>query len=233
VEVERPHPAPGAAVLARVDRLWNEECAQRGGALFDGRLFSLARRRSGRLEGWFTDYRAWIAQLREPSLFAALRIAPIGVCAILVVDGGVVLGKRDHRVTLNAGLWELVPSGGLDESARDGAGRIDVRRQLESELTEELNVDPGRLRSCTPFAVIADERTHVSDVVVELELEFELRARELLAAFEQRRERELTALRVVRREDLAAFFQGGEPISPFALEALRLKGWCGPGPALG
>lgn len=217
--VEAPPSEPGDdALLARIDAVWAEERAQRGDELFNGSLFSVAGRDGGRLRGWFTEYRHWIAQLACPELAAELRIRPLAVCGFLRVEGAVLLGRRARGLTQHPGRFELAPCGAVDEDARDGAGRVSAEVQLLRELEEELGVSRERVRGLRPRLLVEDRGSHVCDLVFELELD--CGQGELRRAFEQRGDGELTELRPVAPSEVGAL-EGDPSVSPFALAVLR------------
>jgi hypothetical protein len=170
--VEEPafRPQVSGAVLARVDALWREQKAARGGALFDGRLFSVSHASEREIRGWFSDYRWWVAQRCDASLRDALRVRPLGVTGLVRAGDATLFGRRAERVLMNPGGWELAPSGGVEPSARDASGDLSLVAQLLSEAREELGLDTSRAERAAPFALIEDEGTGVLDAFVSVEL---------------------------------------------------------------
>ncbi len=225
--VETEPPPPGSdAVLARIDAIWAAETARRGEHVFNGSLFTLTRRESGRLTGWFTEYRHWIAQLREPALVSTLGIHPVGVCGLLRFGDDVLLGKRASVLTQFPGLWELAPCGSLEDRARDGRGRPSPEVQLLTELEEELGVPPAFVRSTRPAAIVEDAEAGVTDLVYELDLDCSYA--ELRAHFERREDEELTEIRLTPNAKLMGPL-GASDVSPFAIAALGSLGGGAPG----
>jgi hypothetical protein len=157
-----------ASLEAEVAVLWERERAKRPDGLFDGRIFSVAALARERISGCFVPYRRLIAQRARPGLFAGLRIRPLAVSGLLAGADGVVFGRRAVGVTDDAGRWELVPSGGITPDCVDGAGAVDLRRQILAELAEEVGLDSADVAVSAPFGAFEDGDSHVVDIALEL-----------------------------------------------------------------
>ena len=162
-------PTLSESLQRAVDGLWNAARARRP-SLHDGSLFSVARRTDDRIVGSFVPYRHWIAQRADPTLADVLRVQPLAVTGLTRVDGGVLLGKRARDTTQDPGCWELVPSGGLDETSRGDGDCVLPQKQLLAELNEELNVSPGWVTSATPCLLVHDRLDGVWDIVFDMVL---------------------------------------------------------------
>jgi len=159
-------PSLSSSTRDRVEGIWAAEKQRRGANLFNGRLFSVsAHDWAGRITGWLAEYKWFIAQRREPSLFDLLRVQPLAVTGLLHCKDGIVFGRRADHVEQDAGWWELVPSGGIDGSTANGDGSISLSDQVLAELEEEIGVSADML-SFEPraFAMVHDEENHVLDV---------------------------------------------------------------------
>lgn len=166
---------PVTELLARIDAIWTKEKAERGDTLFDAPLFDLHERDGATLRGAYVPYRYFVAQRRDPELRAQLNITPVGVAGILRVGDGLVLGRRDQASEIDAGRWESVPSGGLDDANRMDDGRVDARAQLLDELGEEVGLTPTDISSIRSLGMIHDGRDGVSELAFEMttELDFD------------------------------------------------------------
>jgi hypothetical protein len=165
VRAHASRPEPSVAVRARVEELWGVEKQARGAALFDGKLFSIASIEAERIVGWLTSYKYFVAQLREPSLFESLQVRPLGVTGLFVCADGVVCGLRGNHVQQDAGLWEIGPSGGVDDSTVTAEGRIDLAKQILAELQEEIGVSADSIAfPITVLGAVEDLSNHVVDV---------------------------------------------------------------------
>jgi hypothetical protein len=208
-------PAPPAAIEARIEEIWAEEKRRRGASLYDGRAYSLAERTQTLLSLRETDYRHLLAQRRDPELYAALGLRPVGVTGILICREGVVLGLRADHVAADAGLWEPAPAGGLD--------RPDPAAQLMEELAEELGVAPARVKPPLVRGLIEDTESHVLDILYRIETDMaedELRAAQRAAGSD-----EYAELAVVAPSDLLGFLAARKDRLLPALRAmLRLGG---------
>lgn len=118
--------------------------------------------------GAYVPYRYFVAQRRDPELRAQLNITPVGVAGILRVGDGVVLGRRDQASELDAGRWESVPSGGLDDTNRMDDGHVDARAQLLDELGEEIGLSANDITAIRSLGLIHDGRDGVSELAFEL-----------------------------------------------------------------
>ncbi len=157
-------------VESEVEYLWQDEQKRRGKPLFNGKILSAVEVSTGQILGRFAEYRHLIAQRARPELFDALRVRPVAVSGLLKLADGIVFGKRSGTVTQDAGLWELVPSGGVDTSKISVAGEVDYRAQIKTELREEIGIEDDLILSVRPFCLIDDIDSHVLDIGIELEL---------------------------------------------------------------
>ncbi len=172
--IDAPAPLLSPELDRRIAELWEQENQSADGSLFNGRLLSLVdgdageQLARGSLRAGFTEYRLFAAQHADPSLYEQLRVRPLAVTGMLwTPDGSLAFGLRAKNVVQDAGLWELMPSGGLSPAARRADGRIDPGLQFFEELREETNLPPDAVAGITPLLLLIDHTTHVHDVVVE------------------------------------------------------------------
>ncbi len=154
----RPAPALDSATQRTVDAIWEREQKSRARALFDGKLLSLIARDGAHLHGCLVDYRRFIAQRHTPALFPLLRVRPVAVSGLLMCRDGIAFGRRSAATTQDGGRWELVPSGGIDDSAGD------AREQLLCELVEETGIPAASVEEIAAVALIEDESAHTIDI---------------------------------------------------------------------
>jgi hypothetical protein len=212
---------PSAAALKQVDEIWGSEQQRRDGRLYDGKIFSVIRRDGAEIAGRFVSYRWWIAQHANPELFDELAVRPLAVSGLLWLPGGMVFGRRAEHTTEQPGMWELVPSGGIDESARDDSGKIVADIGLAAELEEELNVPRSAIREMRPMVIIDDPVSRVCDIAFNIELTLD--EPDLLRLFTERKSDEYTELRLVPTADLGSFLEeAGEKIVPGSLATLQV-----------
>jgi 8-oxo-dGTP pyrophosphatase MutT (NUDIX family) len=147
------------AVAREVDAVW-EDLRRRNPRLADGTLFSVTSLSPDRIEGRFVPYRWRAVQRERPDL--ALGIRTLAVSGLLLCEGGVVIGRRAAQVS-HAGLWELVPSGGISGDPPDW------RATLLAELSEEVGIGAADVASMQPFCLIEDEADAVIDLGVMIE----------------------------------------------------------------
>jgi hypothetical protein len=190
--------------LARVEEIWQAEKALRGDALFNGRLFSIDRSSPEQITGWLAEYSWFLAQRRDPNLYPLLKVRPLGVTGMLCCADGIIFGRRGGHVEMDAGLWELVPSGGVDGSTVDSNDQIDLGAHLLIEMTEETGIPAAAvLAPPLAFAMIEDQSRCVTDVG--LVLQTDLSAHQVNELFAALTNREYIALEVVPASRISRF----------------------------
>lgn len=167
VRADPGSPPLSADLEKAVATAWEAERARRPD-LTDGTLFSIERFSADRIAGRFVPYRHRIAQRARPELAAALAVRPLAVSGLLLCADGVVFGRRADRLTDAPGKWELVPSGGVEASAADTAGRVDLRRQILAELAEEIGLDAGDVSGLELFCAVEDDDSGIVDIGIAL-----------------------------------------------------------------
>lgn len=212
----------GAALERRVEALWRQEQEARRTPLFNGELLSVVSVAPARIEARVTEYRHFVAQRRDPSLSSELRVRPLAVSGLTHCRDGIVFGRRSAGSTQDVGLWELVPSGGIDARAVRPDGGVDVVGQLLQELREETGCSPEAVISTNPFLLVEDTESAVVDIGIEIRLAIDGAA--VLAAHDSRATDEYDELRFVPIADLERFT---EPAVEVSLALLRARGLLG------
>jgi hypothetical protein len=193
--------------LRRVEEIWRAEKNRRGGALFNGPMFSIETAESHRIVGRLADYKLFLAQRRDPRLYETLRVRPLAVTGLLFCEGGVIFGCRASHVEQDAGLRELVPSGGIDGSTRKPDGSIDLVKHALIELSEETGIEAASIRgSPKAFCIVNDADSHVSDVGIILQTG--LSKQEVMTAFALLKNREHVFMEVIPVRQLTEFIEG-------------------------
>jgi hypothetical protein len=109
-------------------------------------------------------------------------------------------------MTQDAGLWELVPSGGIDTSEVPDGAELDYRAQILTELHEEIGIGSDSVASIRPFCLVDDLDSHVLDIG--LMMESPLSASAVLKIHREAATRDYDELRVVDRAEVDGFIQG-------------------------
>jgi hypothetical protein len=193
------------SVESEVDNLWQAEQRRRGTSIFNGNIFSAVEASSRRIIGRVVEYRHLIAQMARPELYDALQVRPVAVSGLFECADGIVFGRRSDTMMQDAGLWELVPSGGLDTSNR-APGEVDYRAQLLTELDEEIGIGSDAISSLTPFCLVEDLDSHVLDIGIAMVSP--LSADAMLRIHREAKSNEYEELRVVPVADMAKFIRG-------------------------
>jgi hypothetical protein len=196
VELGAPAPSIAPEILARVEAIWQQEKSKRGDALFNGQIFSIHQSTSDRIVGWMTEYRYFLAQQRDTALHAVLKIKPLAVTGVLRCKDGIVFGRRAGQTEMDANLWELVPSGSVDDTAVENDGRLNLERCLLAELEGETGIRASEV-TIPPKAValVEDPQTRVTDVCLVLTVDWT--AGQIRQRFAAIKNREYTALEIV------------------------------------
>jgi hypothetical protein len=169
ITVKNNREEPTGTLSKEVQAIWEAEQAHRGKDLFNDLLFSVQDFSEKHIVGQFVEYRLLIAQRIKPELYEFLRIRPLAVSGILHCSSGIVFGQRHASMTQDAGLWELVPSGGVScSSGVKEKGCIDINQQLLQELYEETGMTGSQVSSTSPFCLVEDLKTHVIDIGIKI-----------------------------------------------------------------
>jgi len=225
--VERAMPALPAAVDLEVERLWQiarqRVAAGGAGRLFNGRVFSADVITPQLITGHLTEFRRIVAQMERPELFTELGVRPLAVCGVMRCPDGVVVGRRHSAAIYQAGMWQLPPAGSVDAGVVREDGVVDLRRQLLSELQEELGLSPDVVDEPQPLCLVEHPGSHVSDLG--LALFTKLSAQMVLAAHRSSGNAEYGEVLVVPEDQIVGFLAGaGEDLVPPAREFLIRAG---------
>lgn len=188
--IELVEPAPGIsdALRRQVDSLWLQETERRGGSLFDGKILSVVALSSRLITCRLSEYRHLTAQRLNPALFSDLGVRPLAVTGYLLCRQGLVLGLRSRVNSQDQGLWEVVPSGGLDlQSLKSGTGpdrkgaaasnvefksktqSVDYLTQVKLELLEEVGLSWDFIDAWQTLCLVEDTDEKVVDIAVSLQ----------------------------------------------------------------
>lgn len=233
VRITREMPPLPPALEARIDAIWAQAAArvEAGGAgrLFNGQVFSIDTIAPGRITGHMTEYRRLVAQVEDHALFPDLGIRSLAACGVLCCSGGVVIGRRPASAIYQPGMWQLCPAGSVDAGARRANGTMDYRAQLQTELREELGLDPEVIGEVTPLCIVEHPGSHVCDLGMAVHTTFGPDA--ILEAHRTRGNGEYDPLRIVAIPDLSAFIKwAGETLVPPAPLFLKRAGLLPQGP---
>jgi 8-oxo-dGTP pyrophosphatase MutT (NUDIX family) len=150
-----------------IEEIWQAERVKRP-SLFNGKVFTVEKVADGRIWGGFTEYRLFMAQWQRPELFDELQIHALAVTGVLRTQGGVIWGRRSADSTQYPGIWELIPSGGVDDQSRNQEGQFDLIEQLVRELKEETGAEKEALEGIHPLCFFHDAPTHLFHFIAEL-----------------------------------------------------------------
>lgn len=151
------------ATQKAIDAEWNSAVARApAGRFFEGPTLVV---RDSDFKVAPATYRLTLA-LRSPRIHALPELAPwraLSVTGVVECDSGFLFGKRGN-VAGGAGLWELLPSGGIEPKFISGS-TIDVEAQFLAELKEETGISAASVKKLEPVALLAEDH-HTLDIVV-------------------------------------------------------------------
>lgn len=170
IHVKKDSAALAPEVVRKIDENWRTEKEKRGDSLFNGQVLSFVGYNNGRLETRITDYRTFLAQKRDPSLYAVLQVQFLAVSGLVSLGSQIVFGKRAMGVAQEPGKWELAPSGGLTPRALGRDKNHPIEEQFFEELEEELGIPRTAVTSITPFLLVEDTGEHTVDIGLDVRL---------------------------------------------------------------
>ena len=205
---------PQRDVIERIEGLWLQALQDGGRKIFNGICHSLVEFDEKRLVLQPFEYKFLVAQRSDPETGDALALRPVGVTGLSLCQDGVVFGKRSSRLALNGGLWEAAPSGGLD--------RPDPEAMLFEELSEELGLERGVVRSKELIGLAEDTDSGEVDLVFKLALDVGRSG--VVSSFQRKATQEYDDIAVVPVEDLAQFLASTGALLPALEPMLQLGG---------
>lgn len=144
-----------------VDRLWDNAKSEK--EIVNSPLFCLTSHDEERIFGRFSEYRYLVAMQQNPELRELLDLYPLGVSAITICDGSVLVGTRDAKLALYPGYLELVPSGSIETRACQH-GEVDFFMQLMWELEEEAHIAEKYVKEIHPLGLFYSKDVGVYDL---------------------------------------------------------------------
>jgi hypothetical protein len=208
----------------RISSIWEQEKKKRGDDLFEGRIFNVTEITRETLTGFYIDYSVSLAQYCAPNLFDEIAVRSLAVSGFVECEQGIVFGLRNENLTADAGLWELVASGGVDDSVRFENGTVDIREQFLNELCEEINLPAESVSELSPIVMLEDSETHVCDIVFAARLS--VGADTLFPLFNECGREEYVSIDIVQENNIKSFTQLMKgSMTPATLEILAHKGY--------
>lgn len=138
-----------------VQEIWKEEKLP-----YEGRFFHVLERISTSIKGCFLPYRLFLATKRSPELCEKMALCPLAVSGMTWEGDQVLIGQRSIHVTEYPLFWELAPSGGVEG--------INIEKELQREMKEELGIDQKSVRKMKPRFLIQDS---ILEIVFHIEIE--------------------------------------------------------------
>jgi hypothetical protein len=222
ISITRPQPAVSAFINSVVESHWQEAVASNP-MLFNGAVFSADTVTPSLITGHLTEFRRIVAQIRDPGLYEHLEVRPISLSGVLVcteqsgsdVSSGFMLGRRSRNSIFQASVWQLAPAGCLDDKATIRDHDIDWRRQLLSELAEELGMPADAVEIIGPIHLVEYPGHHAIEIGIPLECHWT--SETIFGSHRRCGNDEYEELQLIKAEDvLDVIGQLGERLSPTA-----------------
>lgn len=211
IEVEKALPLSDSD-LNLVEKVWQDEQKKR--RLFEGELLNAHSYDQNRIEGAFVPYKLFLAQLSIPALKSTLKIVPVSISGLTLLGNNVIVGKRSSNVTQFPGFYELAPSGGIGKDFIQDS-RIDIRKQFQQELEEEVGIPAKKVKGFKLFALVHDHQLDLIDICAEIKIK---------PSALQSISREYSQIMTIPREELSTFMeQHREQFVPLSLLLLKLR----------
>jgi hypothetical protein len=204
----------------RIKQIWHAENTLRGGRLFNGKLFSVQTVSPDRITGGFIEYRWYVAQRRDPGILDGFTVRPLAVSGIVSSLDGLIFGKRCSSAMDSPNMWELVPSGGVDERHCGPGIEVSYIDQFLDETREELGISADDICNIMPTAILEDRTKNLVEICISADTPLQEPA--LMMRFSGVK-REHSMIRVVKQDALGPFVGSlSEEFVPETLELLRL-----------
>ena len=152
-----------AAQREEVDRVWEESLAVND-SLFDGPMTFVRRITDASIEVFSGTYRFWYVQYLGK---VDLGVSALAVSGVIHIGERLLVCRRGEGVSQHPEQWELAPSGGVVLSAEESQEGTFLT-QLQAEAREELNLSESDLDAPRALAIVADHKSCVIDVVIEM-----------------------------------------------------------------
>jgi len=205
-----------SSVQSKIEKIWENEISKKGDKLFNGEILCFSNIEGPNLNAKITEYKSFVAQLRDPNLFDDLKIKILAVSGIVTFQGRLIFGRRNKEMTQEPGKWELVPSGGMDPHET-------ISGQFFKELKEELNLERTSVKYCRPFLLIEDTVQHTIDIGIDAEL---MGSRQDVETLIEKGSSEYSEYQWVELGETKNFCEslGPENIVDVSIEILKAKG---------
>jgi len=171
--------------------------------LVNGTILTVKSIEDGTITCEKTEYRRFIAQRQDPSLFQTLQIRPLAVGGIVSTNEGILISQRGAGGTQCPGYWEMMPAGSvrITDVAEDGT--IDMEGALAREALHEAGIEKHELTSISLFQVYEMPGDHV--IEVRLQATCTLSAEAIRDRFKALSRPEHTSIAFVPRSNISRF----------------------------
>tara|TARA_Y100000590_G_scaffold470606_1_gene666840 strand:+ start:3186 stop:3869 length:684 start_codon:yes stop_codon:yes gene_type:complete len=153
---------------AGVDKIWALE-KEKNSSIFDQEVLYFKKVQKNKVQCFHSNYRYWYAQRLIQDKPNNYLFKPLAVTGIIKKEDEVLLGKRSRNVTQEQGMYELIPSGGIEFDCG-----VNYLMQLEKEYQEELLANPKEINSAVPLYIIEDTVEQVVDIVLLMSVSVDL-----------------------------------------------------------
>ena len=153
----------------QIENIWMAQQNKKRRKLYNNYIISAVCVSKECIHCCLVEYKYFIAQHTQPNLYKFLKVRPVAVSGLLICDDGVVFGRRNKSTTQDAGLLELVPSGGIEYNQKQNSINVDYINQILIELKEETGIERESIINMYPYCLIENELSHVIDIGIAIE----------------------------------------------------------------
>lgn len=149
-------------IIKESNFIWNEKIKENP-KLYNDNIISLNSFDKDIIHCDKIEFKLFVAQYSNIELRKAIRIKPLGVSAITLIDNFFVIGKRSSEVFMNPKHYENAPSGSIEEEVIDN-DEINVTDQILKELYEELGFQREDILEIKPIYLAEDHQSNYADI---------------------------------------------------------------------
>jgi len=192
-------------LIDQIENIWIAQQNKKGNKLYNNYIISAVSVTKECIHCCLVEYKFFIAQHTQPNLYKFLKVRPVAVSGLLICDDGVVFGRRNKSTTQDAGLLELVPSGGIEYNQKLDSINVDYIGQILIELNEETGIDRKSIINIYPYCFIEDELSHVIDIGIAIETNLD--KKNINDLYKKKSTDEYDNLQIVSDSDLYNFIE--------------------------
>lgn len=206
-----------------IDSEWHNIQKESDFKLFNGEIAVLENELPGLIEVRIDEYKRMVSARCNRILMDTLGLRPLAVSGLLICSDGIVFGLRSKNNKESVGMWELVPSGGLDANKLILGKNFDPVDQIYIELAEEIGLGASTIEQSNTFCLIEETSTGLIDIGIKL-LAPNISSSQIFEAHTSYGSNEYEKLAIISPDELIIFISNNVVV-PVSIELLRVSGY--------